>query len=366
MNDLRNMDSMEKDSDLFARVCDFENIHRAYRRASAGKRCKRDVLAFSARLEENLLSIRDDLRGGTYTHGGYRQFIVHDSKRRSIMAAPFRDRVMHHALYAVIEPMFEKGFIHDSYACRREKGTHAAVARLKRFMRRSPYADTYILQGDISKYFDSIDHATLYGIITRKLSDVRVLALIREILASAHADAGCGIPIGNLTSQLFANIYLNELDQYAKHVLRATRYIRYMDDFLILDVDKRTLAAHREAIAEFVSQRLGITLHPRKSTIAPIRLGVDFLGYRIFERHMRLRASTVRRFAARTRASLRCVSPGTPEHEAFAASVMSWEAYAAHADSFRLREDLRARLGLSLSSASAAPGNARSNLPSGI
>jgi retron-type reverse transcriptase len=264
------------------------------------------------------------------------------------MAAPFRDRVMHHALVAAIEPIFERGFIHDSYACRVGKGTHRAVARLRQFMRRSDYAATYIFQGDISKYFDSIDHEVLFGLIEKKVDDLPTRRLIRPIIDSAHADTGVGIPIGNLTSQLFANIYLNELDQFVKHTLHATRYIRYMDDFSILETDKRVLANYREAIEHFVAERLHLRLHPRKSTIAPIRLGIDFLGYRLFEHHTRLRASTVKRFVKRTKQAKRHVAAGELSQEAFDAGVTSWQAYADYADSWRLRKALGIRLGVDL------------------
>ncbi len=341
--------------DLFAQVYDFENLHAAYRRARAGKRYKPEVLAFDERQEENLLALRDELRSGAYRHGPYRHFIVNDSKKRSIMAAPFRDRVMHHALCAVIAPVFERGFIYDSYACRRGKGTHAAVARMRSFVRGAGYREAYILKCDISKYFASIDHDVLYALIEKKIRDERVLALVRAIIESA-GEGGAGIPIGNLTSQLFANIYLNELDQFAKHELRIRRYIRYMDDFAVVDTDKRRLAAYRERIAGFVSARLKLSLHPKKSTIAPARLGVDFLGYRLFERRTRLRASTVRRFVKRTRSLLcgleKMRGGGASQEEVDAAkrhlaeSLASWSAYARHADSFRLRESLFRRLGL--------------------
>ena len=308
----------------------------------------RSVLAFEERLEENLLSLRDDLRGGAYVHGAYRCFTVQDSKKRSIMAAPFRDRVMHHALCAVIEPIFDRGLIYDSYACRTAKGTHRGVARLRQFMRRSDYGTTYIFQGDISKYFDSIDHEVLFGLIKRKISDAPTLCLIRTIIDSARADTGVGIPIGNLTSQLFANIYLNELDQFVKHTLRATRYIRYMDDFLILDTDKRVLAGYREAIAQFVAEHLHLCLHPRKSIIAPVRLGVDFLGYRLFEHHTRLRTSTVKRFVKRTKQAARHLAAGELPQALFDTGITSWQAYADYANSWRLRKALGARLGIEL------------------
>jgi RNA-directed DNA polymerase len=286
---------MKTHNNIFENAFTFENLLAAYLRARRGKQGRREIAAFGWRLEAKLLQLRQELLSGSYVHGTYRHFIVSDSKRREISAAPFRDRVVHQAIVAALEPFFERGFIYDTYACRVGKGTQAALARFEQFSRVS----RYVLSMDISKYFASIDHAVLFSLLKRKVSDTRMLELCRRIIASTESSPGRGIPIGNLTSQLFANIYLNEFDQYAKHTLRLSHYIRYMDDMAILSDDKIQLHEVKEAAAVFMHERLGLALHPHKVQVMPLATGVDFLGYRIYPHHRLLRKSTVMRFVAR-------------------------------------------------------------------
>jgi len=302
---------MKKFNDLFEKVCLFENLHFAYLEARKCKRYREEILAFGFDLEKNLLSLRDELAARTYRHGGYREFIVNDSKKRRIQAAPFRDRVVHHALCNIIEPIFDKGFIYDSYACRIDKGTHKALKRLKTFLRsmafmererereresRNAPREIYCLQCDISKYFDSISHKVLFSILKRKIRDEKTLWLIKEILDSNNKETGKGIPIGNLTSQLFANVYLNELDQFVKRELKQQYYLRYMDDFLIFGADKQELWLLKDAIAEFLKTELDLSLHPKKANVYPASGGVAFLGYRNFAAYRLPLKVTVRRF----------------------------------------------------------------------
>lgn len=334
--------------DLYTQLCEFENIHRAYVQASRAKHYKSAILQYSANIEENLLQLRNELCSKKYVHGEYRHFIVYESKKRQIMSAPFKDRVMHHALCNIINPIFDKGFIHDSYACRVERGTHRAVKRLKKFLRSGDYNKMYILKCDISKYFNSINHGILFKLIEKKIIDKDVLQLLHTIINSANVETGVGIPIGNLTSQLFANIYLNELDQFIKHTLRVKCYIRYMDDFLILDLDKKKLAEYRSEMDDFIRKKLALTLHPYKSTISPVRLGVDFLGYRIFEHYTKLRKSTVRRFVKRIKLAKKSLENGNLKQEDFDMKLMSWNAYAGHAQSWQLRKKIGEDLGIKL------------------
>lgn len=331
---------------LFERIVDFENLHRAYLGARKRKRYRSSILKFGYRLEENLLALRRELIRKTYRHGGYREFVVSDSKRRTIKAAPFRDRVVHHALCNLIEPILDKSFIFDSYACRKGKGTHAAVLRLEKFMKSLgrlnrvgntiPRATVYCLKCDVSKYFDSVDHEILLGLLRKKIVDRDVLWLLGEIVGSnpqtcpEPSARRRGIPIGNLTSQLFANIYLNKLDHFVKRELHEKNYLRYMDDFLILGLDKRRLHKDKELIRTFLRDRLELELHPKKADVFPMDAGVDFLGYRIFQDHRLLRKSTVRRFLRRAKAR------GKVTREAF----QSWYGYATFANSYRLRERL--------------------------
>jgi len=286
---------MKTHVNIFENAFSFENLLAAYLRARRGKQGRHEIATFGWRLEAKLLVLREELLSGSYAHGAYRHFIVCDSKRREIRAAPFRDRVVHHAVVAALEPIFDKGFIFDTYACRVGKGTQAALARFEQFSRVS----RYVLSMDISKYFASIDHAILFSLLKCKIRDTRMLELCRRIIASTEDSPGRGIPIGNLTSQLFANMYLNEFDQYAKHTLRLPHYIRYMDDMVILSDDKKELHEVKEAAAVFMHERLGLALHPHKVQVTPISTGVDFLGYRIYPQHRLLRKSTVVRFAGR-------------------------------------------------------------------
>ncbi len=330
---------MKTEGNLFETTCSFRSLLAAYHRARRGKQSREEVARFGWNLEANLFALRDELLGGIYAHGPYRRFVVSDSKRREIKAAPFRDRVVHQAVTAALEPVCERGFIFDSYACRKRKGTHAALRRFESFIRPS----SYVLLCDISKYFATIRHETLLVLIERRIRDRQMIALCRTIIDSCEEEHGRGIPIGNLTSQLFANLYLNELDQFVKHVLRARRYVRYMDDFLIVSENKRFLNEARALIAEALVARLGLALHPKKAQIAPVSAGVDFLGYRVFPHHRLLRKSTVKRFVKRTRRAQN-MQGGVLEE----APIRSWLVYAREASSYGLRRSLSARLGISL------------------
>ena len=214
-----------KNKDLYEKICSFENLHHAYLKARKGKRYKDEILRFGCHQEELLLQLQEELLNETYRHGEYKEFIVCDSKKRHIKAAPFRDRIVHHAFCRIVEPIFDTGFIYDSYACRKNKGTRAAVLRLKKFLRSSydcgegNIMGGYVLKCDISKYFDNVDHDILVSLLEKKISDEKTMRLARMIIDSTCTHAGKGIPIGNLTSQLFANVYLNELDQFVKHTL---------------------------------------------------------------------------------------------------------------------------------------------------
>jgi RNA-directed DNA polymerase len=230
--------------DLYSKICDFENIFSAYLKARKCKRYKDEILRFSYKIENNLLNIHYNLLNKKYIHGKYYEFLVSDSKKRIIRAAPFKDRIVHHSLCNIIKPIFEKSFIFDSYACLEGKGSHKAIKRFREFLRTmklkenlKSYNNIHCLKGDIVKYFDSVDKDILFELIKRRICDEEVLELIKIILDSYPK----GLPIGNLTSQLFANIYLHELDFFVKNVLKCKYYIRYMDDFVILDTNKQKL-----------------------------------------------------------------------------------------------------------------------------
>jgi retron-type reverse transcriptase len=334
---------------LFQRMTSFPNLLEAARLASRGKRLRPNVAAFALDLESELHQLRHELLSRSYQPGPYRTFVIHDKKPRFISAAPFRDRVVHHALCQVIEPIFERGFIYDSYACRKGKGTHAASDRASFYARRF----RYVLKCDVEKYFPSIDHAVLLGLIGEQIWDEGVLWLARTILAGSNSQprALCyfpggdlfapferrrGIPIGNQTSQFFANVYLNKLDHYVKEVLRARGYLRYVDDVLIFDHDKRRLHEMRVVIEDFLV-KFRLRLHPRKCFITTANAGFTFLGYRVFPTHRRLDANNVRRFKRRLRRYDQAVEEGRMSPSQRSDRIRSWIAHARHADTGRLR-----------------------------
>ncbi len=335
---------MKTYKDLFERVCSFENLTIAYYKARKGKRHGKDILKFSYNLEGNLLKLQEGLKTRSYVPGKYREFYVNDPKRRLIKAAPFRDRVVHHALCNVIEPIFDDTFIYDSYACRKGKGTHAGVDRLQKFIRSANAGGNkkriYTLKCDITRYFPSIDHELLLAMIDKKIRDEKTMWLIKLITGSS-ADTTkprkAGIPIGNLTSQLSANIYLNELDYFVKHDLGVRYYVRYMDDFVILDKSKQRLHEIKREITEFLGS-LRLELHPKKARIFPVDMGVDFLGYVVFPTYRRLRKANVKKFTKKLKKLKAMYEKGSSERVFM--SVNSWIAHAKHADTYGLRRKI--------------------------
>lgn len=338
---------------LWERLVSFENLYHAFRRAARGKSERLYCARFSYHRERELLELKRELEDGSYRHGGYRSFEVRDPKRRQVKAAAFRDRVVHHALCNVIEPIFEARFIADSFACRKGKGTLAALERCRALARR--YRDGYVLKSDVSKYFYSVDHALLRRILERAIADERVLALCAHILASSEdarfrayfpddelfaLERPTGIPIGNLTSQLFSNIYLAELDRFIKQTLRHKAYLRYMDDFLLFGPDKRALWEELARVEDFLAERLRLRLHPRKRTVSPVRCGVDWVGYMVFPDRVRLRRRNIFRFRARNRRLRRLLRARLIPVSRVRDSVVSFLGYARHAQAVRLTERL--------------------------
>ncbi len=338
---------------LYPRIYSFENLYRSFRAARKGKRDRMAVAGFELDLEQNLLALSDELRFLRYEPGSYTNFTIFEPKRRLISAAPFRDRVVHHALCNVIEPIWEKRFIDTSYACRLGKGTHKALDLCHAWVRKYRYS----FHGDIVKYFPSIDYEILRGLLTRRIADKQVLWLIDRILNSSvgllqgeypmtyfagddlfAALRPRGLPIGNLTSQFWANVYLHELDKYVKHELHCDAYLRYMDDFVLFSDDKKQLHGWRETIADFLARRLRLVMHPKKCVVAPTQTGLDFCGFRLYPTHRRLRRSSVRRFVRRFRRQNVAYREGELALEDLHISVRSWIAHAAHGDTWRLRQ----------------------------
>jgi RNA-directed DNA polymerase len=327
---------MKTHRNLFPKVWDFENLWLASKKAQLGKRTQPEVYAFSRHLERNLFQLQKELREGAWMPGAYRDFYVYDPKMRLISAAPYRDRVVHHALYRVLEPVFEPRFIYDSYACRPGKGTHAAANRYTQFARKA----NYVLKCDIRRYFESIQHSNLMSEIRRSITDEPLLALVERILSSNDsregAKAGQGIPIGNLTSQFFANVYLNRFDHWIKEELGHRFYIRYVDDFVLLHNEKRVLHETLMLIAGYLAG-LNLELHPKKQTIFPVSEGCDFMGYRIWRDHRRLRPSSGYRAQRRMKRLAKRFGARIIDMFEVRQSIMAWIGYAKHADTWGLR-----------------------------
>lgn len=292
---------------IFADLVSVENLLAAWQEFVRGKRHKPDVQAFQFRLMDNLLQLHQDLASQAYRHGPYQAFKINDPKPRDIHKALVRDRVLHHAIYRQLYPFFHARFIADSFSCQLGKGTHRALDRFRAFayqVSRNNTKQCWILKCDIKKFFASINHEVLLTILARQVSDQQTLNLLREIIASfSPVQAGVGLPLGNLTSQLLVNIYLNELDQFIKHDQHVKYYLRYADDFVILSRCQDYLAGLTPRLSDFLQSKLKLQLHPSKVSIRTLGSGVDFLGWVHFPDHRVLRSATRRRMLARLRES---------------------------------------------------------------
>jgi hypothetical protein len=329
---------MKRQAGLFEPITRFDNLLLAARKAAQGKRDKPSVACFEFHLEPELLRLQEELENGRYRPGSFFTFEIRDPKRRRICAAPYRDRVVHHALCNVLEPVFERRLIFDTYACRPGKGTHAAIARAQQFARRY----RYFLKCDIRKYFQSVDHSVLKALLARLLKDPRLLALLNRIIDHAPPDAEpCkGLPIGNLTSQHFANLYLGELDHYLKERLRIKGYLRYMDDALLFANDKPTLHLLLADSRRFLQENLQLALKEEATLLMPVTEGIPFLGFRIYPGVVRLNPRTLRRFRRQVRGRAKAYGEGRLSAEELTNSVASLFAHVAHADTLHLRRQV--------------------------
>lgn len=279
---------------MFEKIISLENLFDAWTEFKKEKSNKNDVAEFEVNLEDHVFKLHEDLKNGAYNHGGYFSFFVHDPKRRHIHKASVRDRLLHHAVHRVIEPIWNKLFIFDSWSSRKNKGTHAAVKRLHKLGLKLSRNDTsvlWVLKLDVRKFFDSVDHTILLNILRKRTDDDQLMGLMQNIIDSYSP----GLPLGNLTSQLFANVYLNELDQFVKHELKIVGYVRYADDFILLHSDKEFLADRLDKITCFLRDSLHLQVHPGKIVLKRYSSGIDYLGYVCFPHHRILRTKTKRR-----------------------------------------------------------------------
>jgi len=322
---------------LFERLVEFPHLVRAFRGAARRKRRSRELLAFRHELEPRLWAMRRDLVAGPYPWGAYRTITIRDPKPRVIRAAPFADRVLHHAIVDLLDPIVRRGLIADTYACLPDRGVHRAVARFVAFARERG-GRGYLLQCDISRYFASVDHGVLLELLERRIGDDRLLVLLRGLVAHGAEAPDTGMPIGNLTSQLFANLYLDPLDHFVRERLRVRHYLRYMDDFVLLGPDRVAAWEHHAAIEEFLRDRLRLALKVRRTVVAPLDRPHDVLGYvHRAGGALRVRRRSVQRLWRRL---------GALEHAEWSAvrsSIASWFGLARHADAFMLTRELFAR-----------------------
>lgn len=279
-----------------------ENLLAAWEEFVKNKKKRTDVSVFAQTLLYNVFSLHQDLSNFTYQHASYEEFRISDPKPRIIHKATVRDRLLHHAVYRVLYPLFDRTFVFDSYSCRKNKGTHKAFKRLEYFSRkisRNYTQPCYALKFDIKKFFDNIDHQVLLGLLTARIEDRKLLKLLENIIRSFQTFPGKGMPLGNLTSQLFANIYLDPVDKFIKHRFKIKYYLRYADDFLLVGDNSEELLNHFFAIKQFLKTELKLNVHPDKIYLRKLRWGIDFVGYVVLPYYSVLRTKTKRRMLKR-------------------------------------------------------------------
>lgn len=323
-----------------------DNLFQAWAEFRKGKGKRKDVRVFERNLEDNLFSLYQNLRDKSYRHGGYKSFYVQDPKQRHIHKAEVKDRVIHHLLYKFLYWLFNPVFIYDSYSCRLGKGTHKGVDKLVKLLRKASKNNTrmvWALKCDIKKFFHTVDHGILTNLLQKRVKDKNILRLLTEVIDSFHSEfeRGKGIPLGNLTSQIFANIYLDELDQFVKHRLKAKYYLRYTNDFLILNPDREELFKYVDILKQFLKDNLQLELHPKKIIIRKHTQGIDFLGYIIFPYYRLPRTKTKRRMIKRLKMKIAELRTGRISEESFIQTTQSYLGFLSHTNSYYLAQRIK-------------------------
>jgi len=339
---------MKTYNNLYTNLCSLENLFLAYKNARKGKSSKYYIKRFEKKKVRNIFLLKKELESLTYKPKQLKRFIIKDPKTRTIHISDFRDRVVHHALINILQPIYEKIFIYDSYASRINKGTHKSIQRFNIFKRRvskngrlikNPYSKNsiigYVLKADIKQYFNEVNQEVLIKIINKKIKDKNVIWLTKQILNNFNSNEnGKGMPLGNYTSQFFANVYLNDLDYFIKHELKAKYYIRYVDDFVILHSSKEQLLKWKEEIIQFLKEKLKLEIHPDKSKIVILLRGIDFVGFRNFYYYRLLRKRDIRKIINK----IRNYKKGNITEEKMLEIFQGWNAHAKWANSYKLRK----------------------------
>lgn len=351
INFVQNRDVVMKTfSHLYEKITSIDNLFQAWDEFKKGKGKKRDVAVFERNLEDNLFKLHKKLASKTYKHSSYSDFFINDPKRRHIHKAGVKDRMVHHALYKVLVLVFEPTFINDSYSCRVGFGTHKAFKKLVIYSRKvsKNYTKTcWALKCDVKKFFDSVDHEILLELINKKVKDKDALWLTELIIKSyshthTHTHTNTrGIPLGNLTSQLFANIYLNELDQFVKHRLKVKYYLRYADDFILLHQQRKKLILWKEKISSFLTEELKLELHPNKIHLRKLDWGIDFVGYVSLPHCEVLRTKTKRRIFKKIKNKIQDYKDGKIDKIKLKQSIHSYLGILKHANCYKLEQDLK-------------------------
>jgi len=315
----------------FEDIISLDNFLIAWKEFLPGKRKKSDVVAFSARLMDNIIILHHGLVNHTYNHSSYQAFRINDPKPRQIHKSSVRDRLLHHAIHRILYPFFDRTFVSDSFSCRIGKGTHKALNRFRKFgceVSRNNTRTCWILKCDIRKFFENIDHEILLAVLKEYIPDRKIIWLMEKVIFSFSSAPDRGLPLGNLTSQLFVNIYMNKFDQFIKHKLKAKYYIRYADDFVVFSDDKSWLEELLPKIGDFLSEQLKLNIHPDKVFIKTLASGVDFLGWVHFPDHRVLRTTTKRRMFKRAEEN--------PKQEV----INSYRGLLSHGNAYKLRKNV--------------------------
>ncbi len=342
---------MKTYKNIFERIISPENLFSAWDAFKSDKRSKPDVLQFEWNLERNIFQLHRDLRNKIYKHSPYEGFYIKDPKQRHIHKASVRDRILHHAVFSVVNPIFEPAFIPTSFSCRIGYGTHKGVEVLEEIIRKVSKNNThpcFVLKCDVRKFFASVNHKILLSILGERIKDDDVMWLLKSIIGSYESarveyreqKTSIGIPIGNLTSQLFANVYMNELDQFVKHRLKIKHYVRYTDDFALISESPEELEKLLVPISEFLENELALKLHPNKSILRSVCQGVDFLGYVILPKYRLIRSKTKHRMFKKLEKRMEEYKTGSITRLTFEQSLQSYLGVLSHADAYGICEEL--------------------------